>query len=406
MSCARTESLRPRGGLDGFLEATPARVAVGTATDAASFSRLHQGWDDLVRAMPRPSPYLLHGWLSEWWRHYGAGRSLCVHVAFRDGKLVAALPLCVHERFGVRVLEFMGGGESVLADLLLADGEDSSLAVMLAQRAATSGQDFADLFGLSRESRLVAALGDRAFRLVPRIEAPVLDLKGSWEDAYQQMPSRRRREHRRRRRRLDALGRLELTIARTEVELQDALEKAFALYALRWHGRPDNSDFVRARGKAFERAAVSALAQNGVPRIVLLELDGRPVAFSYYFALEGRMYSHKLAFDPAFAAYSPGTLTLLDTLAAASEEGLTRVEFLGGAEPYKTEFADHFEPLYEVVGLVGGPVGAVALAARLGSIRLRLRLKRSRAAAWFYYRGLGAPRRLFARAQRRAADHD
>src|SRR5438045_9614908 len=32
---------------------------------------LADSWDDLVRAMPRPSPFLLHCWLVEWWRHYG-----------------------------------------------------------------------------------------------------------------------------------------------------------------------------------------------------------------------------------------------------------------------------------------------------------------------------------------------
>ena len=64
-----------------------------TVSSEADFARL-AGWDDLVRAMPRPSPFLLHPWLLEWWRHYGRDDELAVHVAYRGDRLVGALPLC------------------------------------------------------------------------------------------------------------------------------------------------------------------------------------------------------------------------------------------------------------------------------------------------------------------------
>ena len=99
----------------------PARTEIEftTITDASSFERLGAEWDELVRAMPRPSPYLLHGSLSEWWRHFGAEGNLRVHVALRDGRLVSALPLCLRSSHGVKALEFVGGGGSMLADVLL-----------------------------------------------------------------------------------------------------------------------------------------------------------------------------------------------------------------------------------------------------------------------------------------------
>ncbi len=71
-----------------------------------------------------------------------------------------------------------------------------------------------------------------------------------------------------------------------------------------------------------------------------MRVGGRPAAFHYFFALDGTMFSHRLGFDPALARYSPGLVATLETLAAASSEGLARVEFLGGSERYKTELAD------------------------------------------------------------------
>ena len=376
----------------------PAGLTLETISSADAFAGLHRDWDDLVRAMPRPSPILLHGWLREWWRHYGEDGGLAVHVAYRDGRLVGALPLCVRSRLGLRVLTFLGGGHSALADLLVAPGEGFATGTALAGRVASSDHDFADLFGLPGGSRLMSALGDSQLRLVERVEAPVLDIEGDWEDVYRaKMSSKKRGQHRRKRRNLAQLGKIEVAIARTGDELAAALEDAFELHSLRWNGRPDGSQFVTPTGKRFHRAAILALADVDVPRIVTLKLDGRPIAFHYFFALERRIYVHRIAFDPTLARYSPGFLTTLDTIEAAAGEGANRVEFLGGADPYKLEFTDRFEPLYEGFGLTGSLRGAAAVRARVGAIQLRKRLKRSDALRHFYFDGLAPARRLLGR---------
>jgi CelD/BcsL family acetyltransferase involved in cellulose biosynthesis len=371
------------------------------STDAA-FAALAGTWDDLVRAMPRPSPILLHGWVREWWRHYGEGGELTVHVAFRDGNLVGALPLCVRPRHGLNVLTFLGGDASPLADLLLAEGESPSVGRTLAERAAASEHDFADFFGLPSPSRLAAALGPSRLHMIMRAEAPVLDLTaGDWEAVYHaKTTSKQRGLHRRRRRQLAALGRLETTVARTAEELGPALEDAFALHCLRWRGRPDQSEFTTQTGMRFQREATAALARLDVPRIVTLSLDGRPIAFAYYFALEGRMYCHRLAFDPEFQRFSPGLVNRFDALEIATAEGAKRVEFLGGTERYKMELADRLEPLHEALGLAGSLQGRAALAGRISSIRLRKFLKRSPGLRRLYYEGLAPTRRLLGRFER------
>jgi CelD/BcsL family acetyltransferase involved in cellulose biosynthesis len=378
----------------------PDGLTLETISSAESFAPLHQDWDLLVRAMPRPSPMLLHGWLREWWRHYGENGDLAVHVAYRDGRLVGALPLCVQSRFGLRVLTFLGGSQSALADVLVAPGESFATGTALAGRIATSGHDFADLFGLPGGSRLTTALGDSQLHLIERAEAPVLDIEGEWDDVYHaKMSGKKRSQDRRRRRNLALLGKIEVAIARTRDELAAALEDAFALHSLRWNGRPDGSHFVTPTGRRFHRAAILALSDVDVPRIVTLKLDGRAIAFHYFFALERRMYVHRIAFDPdpALARCSPGWLNTLDTIEAAAAEGANRVEFLGGADRYKLDLADRFEPLYEGFGLPGSLQGAAAARARVGAIQLRKTLKRSEALRHFYFDGLAPARRLLGR---------
>jgi CelD/BcsL family acetyltransferase involved in cellulose biosynthesis len=374
-----------------------ARLSLETISSETSFATLEDDWDGLVRSRPRPSPFLLHRWLVDWWRHYGEGGELAVHVAYRNGRLVGALPLCVRSSHGLRVLSFVGGESSALGDVLVADGEPPELAAALVERAASSGHDFADFTGVPGDSLLVDVLGS-SLRLIERSEAPVLDLSPGWDAVYRsKLPSKRRNHHRRRRRQLAEHGRVEVAVARTEPELEQALEDAFTLHELRWSGRPDGSGFATPVGRSFNHAMIKSLAPLEVPRIVLLKIDGRAVAFHYYLALEGTMYVHRIAFDPAFGQFSPGVINTLDALEAAAAEGLTRVEFLGGAERYKLELADGLEPLYEGFGLARTLKGRLAVAGRVGGIRVRIQLKRSPTLRRFYFEGLAPARRFLAR---------
>ncbi|HKH29822.1 MAG TPA: GNAT family N-acetyltransferase [Gaiellaceae bacterium] len=374
-----------------------AGLTVETVSNETAFSELGVQWDTLVRAGPRPSPFLLHAWLLEWWRHYGDEGELAVHVAYRDGRLVGALPLCVRPKRGLRVTSFVGGDPG-LADTLLADGESVSTANALAERASGADQDLAEFSGLPADSRLIAGLGPSALTLIERADAPVLDLSPGWDSVYAtKFSSKQRSHHRRRRRQLAQLGRIDVEVARTVDELKAALEDAFVLHDLRWQGRPDGSGFTTPAGRRFSHAAAEALAPLGVPRIVTLKVDGRAVAFHYFLALEGRIYVHRIAFDPEFSRYSPGVVNTLDAIEAAAAEGATRVEFLGGAERYKIDLADRLEPLYMAFGLAGSLRGRAAVAGWIGMIRARKLLKRSHALRHFYFEGLAPARKLFGR---------
>jgi CelD/BcsL family acetyltransferase involved in cellulose biosynthesis len=85
------------------------------------------------------------------------------------------------------------------------------------------------------------------------------------------------------------------------------------------------------------------------------------------------------------------TLNLLEMAAA---EGLTRVEFLGGAERYKVEFADRFEPLYMGLGLPGSAAGGAVVATRARWLGLREAAKKSQTVRQLYNRVAPARRRL------------
>jgi CelD/BcsL family acetyltransferase involved in cellulose biosynthesis len=364
-----------------------AAVRIETITRLKDFARLSGSWDELVRSMRRPSPFLLHDWLLEWWLHYGARRALAVHVARRGDELVGALPMCRVRRFGLRVTEFIGGTGATLADLLLAPGEDPDTAAALAARITKVSVDYADVFGMPRGSRLEAALPAGSLLFIERQEAPVLELRAGWEAVYtDKLSSKARSERRRHRRRLEDLGGVEISIARTPEELAPALDEAVRLHALRWKGRRETSGFSKPMGSAFRKAALLRLARQDIPRLVTLRLDGQAIAFVIHLLYERTSYGVTMGFDPEFAAYRPGRETLLCSLEAAADEGAERVEFLGADAPYKRTFADRYEPVHEGIGLASTLRGRAAVESLTQGIRLRRVLKRSQTARRIYYR--------------------
>ena len=369
------------------------RVTSETVSDERSFAAL-AGWDNLVRAMSRPSPFMLHGWLVEWWRHFGQGRELAVHIARCDGQLVGALPLFVRSRFGTRVASFLGDGESAMGDLLAAEGRRSTVTVRLIEHVAASRIDAVDLFGLPRESPFVTALAPSRVQVVQRVEAPVLDLGRDWEAFINtKLHPSRRRTFRRRYRSLASEGKIAVELATTPDTVTAALDEAFRLHRLRWGSHQDRSTFGTAPGQRFHRAALALLAREGVARITTMTIDGRAIAFQCWFALGTSAYLYRQSYDPAFARFGLGFAITLEVMKVAMAEGLTRVELLGGAESHMLELADRLEPLHQAVGLARSVRGRAFAVARVAALRAFQRLRRSEGIRRLYYDGLGPARR-------------
>jgi CelD/BcsL family acetyltransferase involved in cellulose biosynthesis len=210
----------------------------------------------------------------------------------------------------------------------------------------------------------------------------------------------RRKVTRKRLRALREEGRVELAVAHTAGELEATLDEAVRVHRARWRDLPDRSGFATQRGVAFHRDAAAALATLGVPRIATLRLDGRLIAYYYWLALGDRVCGADMAYDPAFARWSPGWLATLHMLETAAADGAREIEFLGGLEEYKLVFANDFRPTHEAFAAPRTAAARAYVAARSESLRLRRRLKSVEPVRRFYYDGLAPARRAVARLRR------
>jgi hypothetical protein len=81
-------------------------------------------------------------------------------------------------------------------------------------------------------------------------------------------------------------------------------------------------------------------AQKGWLRIYLLSIDGQLCAYWIGSLYEGTFCSEYLAFDTAFARYSPGTVLLMRMVEDFCAEGVKEIDFGGGEGRYKERFGN------------------------------------------------------------------
>jgi hypothetical protein len=144
-------------------------------------------------------------------------------------------------------------------------------------------------------------------------ERPVLDSDLD-ADAYLKASLRphHHREFRRLKRRLAGLGALEHRVARGPEEIRHAIEAFLTLEASGWKGRERTAMAIDRYRAAFAREAVHRLAERDMCRIHALMLDGRAIASLIVLVESGCAYTWKTAYDENFAAFSPGTLLMIE----------------------------------------------------------------------------------------------
>ncbi|RWH72284.1 MAG: GNAT family N-acetyltransferase [Mesorhizobium sp.] len=146
-----------------------------------------------------------------------------------------------------------------------------------------------------------------------KAERPMLESELDGEEYLKaSLRSHHYREFRRLKRRLADLGRLEHLVARGPENIRHAIERFLTLEAAGWKGRERTAMAIDRYRAAFAREAVHRLAEQDLCRIHSLTLDDRTIASLIVFVEAGVAYTWKTAYDETLAAYSPGTLLMIE----------------------------------------------------------------------------------------------
>ncbi len=104
--------------------------------------------------------------------------------------------------------------------------------------------------------------------------------------------------------------------------------------------------FLRAAGCMWRHRISRALRKLPQSRLVLLDIDSRPVAMAFYFVDGQNILVPKLAIDRSVSRYSPGFVLILELMKKLREEGIADIDLCRGEEPYKLRLGGINQPLH------------------------------------------------------------
>ncbi len=338
-----------------------AGLRLGQALD---FNLLRADWARLARLSRRI--FSTPEWAEAWWSSYARGRrSLILPMLDSDDRVVAIMPLCLEERWPLRLARFLGHGAADELGPVCHPADGPRVGDHLRERVGSPPLSVDILlFDASPEiERWDQLVGGSA---IHTSSSPSATFSGTdWDDYLRSLSRNQREQVRRRERRLFREHDARYRVTTDGETLVTDLDTFFDLHRARW---PSGSSLLGR--EPFYRDFAARALENGWLRLSFLEVGGRAVASHLDFSYAGVHFQYNSGRDSRWDEYSVGGVLRWLTMRNAFQEGVTEYRFLRGGEAYKWRIADH-DRGSAIVAVPGTRLGRIA-------VQIARRLARSR----------------------------
>jgi CelD/BcsL family acetyltransferase involved in cellulose biosynthesis len=113
--------------------------------------------------------------------------------------------------------------------------------------------------------------------------------------------------------------------------------------------RQDKAAFLTQEIESFFRAAADTMAEQGLLRLNILELNSSPVSATMCFDYKNTVYLYNSGYDPTYAWLSVGLISKALCIKESIERSRRRFDFLKGGEAYKYHLGGRELPLYRCI---------------------------------------------------------
>ncbi|MBV9702633.1 MAG: GNAT family N-acetyltransferase [Methylobacteriaceae bacterium] len=302
-------------------------------------------WRDLAERSLEPNVFHEPACALAAAQHIVSGRRpyfIFVWEAQRAGALLAVCPLQLSGRLGSSFVRVWTHKQAALGTPLLdraraAEALDAILAYC--RRAFPEAAGLA-LPLLPTEGPVARLLRERAerdgrpVRLLDQHDRAVLSFGPDPDRFVEQAvaPPRLKKLHRARRR-LEQECEVAFRMARSPRDVRLAGEQFLTLEARGWKGKRGTALLNRPQLATFARTLTRSLAKEGKCRIASFEVNGEPIAMLILLISGDRAFTWKIAYDEAYAAFSPGVQLMLElTRAQLGERGIALTDSCTAAD--------------------------------------------------------------------------
>lgn len=280
-------------------------------------------------------PFVLPAWLKAWWSVFGQGIEPLIATVRQGEAVIGAAPLAVRDE----MIQFLGSPEVCdYFDCAVAPGRERFFFKALFAYLSAKGYRNLDLGPIRADSTVMKFFSENwnsgalEYHLKGNEVCVELDLPGSWDGFLDILDGKQRHELRRKLRRLQEAGSIRFRKVDGGAELPQAIEAFLNLFTM---NRKDKAAFMTGQMASFFGTLAAALADEGLLRLFLLDVNDQPVASVFCFDHQGTRYLYNNGYDVAFEGISVGLMSKVLSIQAAIGEGLRAYSFLKGSEAYK-----------------------------------------------------------------------
>ncbi|MCU1752854.1 GNAT family N-acetyltransferase [Pseudomonas sp. 6D_7.1_Bac1] len=288
-------------------------------------------FDALRQRVTDHTPFNTLAWLCAAERSLQRGATLHVLLGWQGEQLCVCLPLiALRERFGglsFRVLHHLG---HPLADriVLLACLDAQSIRQALKEIRRHLPHALLQLNELPQHPdhesvltqwMLLSSTGEH--RISCRVPVHLIS-----DNDRQEVSGDPRYKLRRARKRIAACGAEVRRLTPDAQSMRPLLHAISEVEAVSWKGDESVGIFSDVRHRQWMDDAFTALAAQGLVRVVVLELDGRCISYRLGLLEQGRLYDYNLAFLPQYADLGSGRVLLEEWIRWGLDEGWTWID--------------------------------------------------------------------------------
>jgi len=300
-----------------------------------NFASLSAYWKDSSNSLNWSSVFVLPAWMKTWWREFGSGTELLLRAVRQNDTIIGIAPLMQNESTAsfvgsVNVCDYL--------DFIVVPGKEEAFFTLLLDYLQENNISILDLKALRPDSitlnSLIPMCKELGYKITCEEEGVSLelDLPSNWEDYLSMLDKKQRHEVRRKLRRLFEIDNVEYRCIDNIGETDKLISNFLSLFPL---SREDKASFMTPKMESFFRSLAAAMAEIGVLRFGLLELNSQVIAMIMDFDYNETTYLYNSAYDPKYSNLSAGVLSKVLCLKESIESGRKKWDFLKGGEQYK-----------------------------------------------------------------------
>ena len=312
-----------------------------------TFATLTSYWTDSKYKLKWEPIFVLPVWLEVWWRVLGSGAEPYLGVVRQGEEIIGIAPLILRDK----TASIIGSADICdYLDFVVTPGREKDFFAVLLDDLRQKGINHLDLKPLRPDStvltELVKLAENRRYEVHCQQEdvSLELDLPATWDEYLALLVPKQRHEVKRKLRRLEEAGEVGYRFVEDRSSVQDVMDTFLKQFT---ESREEKANFLTTRMESFFRTMFEAMAEIGLLRIGILEMDTLPAAMIMCFDYRDCVYLYNSGYDPQYRSLSVGVLSKVLCVKDSIERGRRRFDFLRGGESYKYHMGGREIPLYD-----------------------------------------------------------